>query len=113
MTAGEGTLLLVFVVIPIVVLWIAAILHIVFRRPDLSPVHKAIWIGIVLIVPTIGVLVYVLLRPAPSLRWSKGDDPTVSGAAIDEVHGLIALHDSGTIGDEEFGRRKAEVFGLI
>ncbi|MEN8113842.1 MAG: PLDc N-terminal domain-containing protein [Actinomycetota bacterium] len=113
MSTPDGALFVVLVVVPIVVLWIGAILHIVFRRPDLRLLWKAIWVGVVLVIPTGGVLLYVALRPRPSTGHSMRDDASVSRAAIEEVQGLVESHDSGAIGDEEFGRRKAEIFGLV
>jgi len=45
------------------VLWVRAVVD-VFRRGDLSGAAKAAWAIIMLIVPFIGLLVYMLLRPS-------------------------------------------------
>jgi hypothetical protein len=45
------------------VIWVRAVID-VFRRADLSPAGKAAWTIGLLVIPLIGLLVYVLLRPS-------------------------------------------------
>jgi hypothetical protein len=56
-------ILIVAVVALFLVLWVRAVVD-VFRRGDLSSAAKAAWAIIMLIVPFIGLLVYMLLRPS-------------------------------------------------
>ena len=45
------------------VMWVRAVID-VFRRHDLSAAGKAAWAIAMLVIPLIGLLVYVLLRPS-------------------------------------------------
>jgi hypothetical protein len=56
-------ILLLAVVVLFLVLWVRAVID-VFRRNDLSGGGKALWIVGMLIFPFIGLLLYVMLRPA-------------------------------------------------
>jgi uncharacterized membrane protein YcfT len=55
----------------ILILDVAATIDVV-RRPDLRGGSKAIWIGLVFILPVIGLIVYVIARPSVV---DMGDDP--------------------------------------
>ena len=55
----------------ILILDVAATIDVV-RRPDLRGGAKAIWIGLVFILPVIGLIVYVIARPSVV---DMGDDP--------------------------------------
>jgi hypothetical protein len=50
-------------VILFLVLWVRALIDVV-RRRDLTPAAKSAWAIIMLLVPFVGLLVYVLLRPS-------------------------------------------------
>ena len=56
-------LLIAAAVILFLVLWVRAVID-VFRRRDLTPAAKSAWAIIMLLVPFIGLLVYVMLRPS-------------------------------------------------
>jgi hypothetical protein len=47
-------------------LWLWAVVD-VFRRTDLSTGGKAAWVIVMLLIPFIGLLVYVMMRPADSV----------------------------------------------
>ena len=112
MTADATLLLTALVIVPLVILWIAALFHIVLRRPDLSFGRKAIWSGLVVLVPYVGVLMYTALRPPRPPTPTGGEDQTAAGTAIEELARLVDAHNGGAITDEEFSQRKAAVFGL-
>jgi hypothetical protein len=112
MTADTTLVLTALVLIPLVVLWMAALFHIVVRRHDLSVPRKAIWSGLVILVPYLGVLLYAALRPPRPPTPTGGEDPTAASTAIEQLAGLVDAHDAGSITDQEFSQRKAAVFGL-
>jgi Phospholipase_D-nuclease N-terminal len=56
-------ILIIAAVALFLVLWVRAVVD-VFRRGDLTGAAKAAWTIIMLIVPFIGLLVYMLLRPS-------------------------------------------------
>jgi hypothetical protein len=49
--------------VPLVMLWAFALVDI-FRRNDLRGVSKALWVVVIFVVPWIGVLIYLIARPA-------------------------------------------------
>lgn len=59
-------ILLAAVIIFFLVLWVRAVMD-VFRRGDLTPAAKSAWAIIMLLVPFIGLLVYVMLRPSDAV----------------------------------------------
>jgi flagellar biosynthesis/type III secretory pathway M-ring protein FliF/YscJ len=81
----------------------------IFRRDDMSGWAKAGWILLIVIVPFIGILIYVIVRPKMTaqdqrmLTEMQERERRVSGfSAADEIAKLSALRDAGTITQEEF-----------
>jgi hypothetical protein len=58
-----GRILVGAVIVLFLVMWVRAVID-VFRRHDLSGIGKAAWAIAMLVIPVIGLLVYVLLRPS-------------------------------------------------
>jgi H+/Cl- antiporter ClcA len=56
-------ILIGIVVVLFLVLWVRAVID-VFRRGDLSVAAKAAWAIIMLLLPFVGLLVYMMLRPS-------------------------------------------------
>jgi hypothetical protein len=56
-------ILIAAAVILFLVLWVRAVID-VYRRPDLTGSAKAAWSIIMLVVPFIGLLVYMMMRPS-------------------------------------------------
>jgi hypothetical protein len=59
-------ILLAAVIIFFLVLWVRALIDVI-RRRDLTPAAKSAWAIIMLLVPFIGLLVYVMLRPSDAV----------------------------------------------
>jgi hypothetical protein len=71
MLYGRPVRILIIIVVAIfVVLWVRAVVD-VFRRGDLSTAAKAAWAIIMLLVPFIGLLMYVLLRPSDAVAGRR------------------------------------------
>jgi hypothetical protein len=113
MTSDLRLVSTVVVIVPALIIWLAALVHIVARRPDLSFSWKGIWAIVILAVPYIGVFIYTMLRPPRSPRYSGTDDPTAVSAAIAQLRSLTTSHADGIIDDEEFAAAKARIFGLV
>jgi MFS family permease len=111
-TEAESVAAVGIVLVPLLAMWVLALFHIVAKRSDLSIGWKAIWSATVLLIPFIGVLIYVFVRPSAPSRGPAHKSESVTRKAIDEIHGLIADHESGSITDDQFASRKAAVFGL-
>jgi type VI protein secretion system component VasK len=111
------------------VAWIYLLIVIVtdiFRSDDLSGFSKALWVLFVIIVPWLGVLVYLIARGDKmsarnvaeyqrrdeEMRTYVREAAGTSGASTaDELTKLAALRDSGTITADEFERQKAKLLG--
>jgi len=56
-------ILIAATVILFLVMWVRAVIDVYRNRPDLSGAAKAAWTIIMLILPFIGLLLYIMLRP--------------------------------------------------
>jgi hypothetical protein len=98
------------------VIWIWLIIMVLwdnFRRHDHSGGAKAGWTILIIFLPLIGVLAYLIARPATAEDyWSIGGNggqpqqPASIHSSADEIAKLQQLRDSGTISAEEFERAK-------
>jgi ABC-type multidrug transport system fused ATPase/permease subunit len=108
------------------VIWIWTLVYIfmdIFRSHDLSGGAKALWFLFVLIIPLIGVLVYLIARGGSMqeravnraqqqndefrsyVQEAAGDQPTVA----DQLAKLADLRNQGVITAEEFDSQKAKI----
>ena len=85
----------------------------IYRRTDLSGLGKAGWIVLIVILPFLGVLIYVIARPASAVM----DLPPARGHAApgsiqlspaDEIEKARLLLTSGAITPEEFATLKQQ-----
>jgi hypothetical protein len=87
----------------------------IFRRDDISGGAKAGWIFLIVILPFLGILIYVIARP----KMTEQDKRMMSEAqeaqrratgysAADEIAKLAKLRDEGQISAEEYERLKAQ-----
>ena len=60
-----GWFLLLLAIVPVVWLWVYAIGDLM-RRNDISTVRRLIWIGVVVLLPLVGGLLYLIFRPSRS-----------------------------------------------
>jgi ABC-type multidrug transport system fused ATPase/permease subunit len=94
----------------------------IFRSKDLSGWAKALWFIFVLILPLIGVLVYLIVRGSSmherSVRQAQRSeqefrsyvqDAAGSATPADQLAKLADLRDRGVITAEEFDREKAKI----
>jgi hypothetical protein len=81
----------------------------IFRRENLSGWAKAGWIVLIIVLPFIGILIYVIARPKNTEqdRRMVAEARRMSGySAADELAKLGQLHDAGKLTDEEFATLK-------
>lgn len=97
----------------------------IFRRHDIGGWAKAFWILFVIILPFLGVLVYLIAeggkmaqRDAENFEamQSAQQDYIKSvagsgGSTADQLEKLSALHDKGVLNDDEFAAQKAALLG--
>jgi hypothetical protein len=97
----------------------------IFRSRDLSGWAKALWTIFVIVLPFLGVFVYLIARgpkmhehaeraareqDAAMRRYVQSVAPAGGGSA-DEITRLADLRDKGVISEEEFQRGKAKALG--
>lgn len=93
---------------------IIAVLIDVTRREDVSGAITVVWIVFLIVVPVIGILTYVALRPKLSrqerhdvdhFRTVVRNDATVA----DQIAALARLRSEGSITEDEYQTLKAKV----
>jgi uncharacterized membrane protein YoaK (UPF0700 family) len=84
----------------------------IFRRRDMSGVSKVLWILLILVLPIIGILIYIAMRPADATREQDLANFVGMGASpADEIARAQALLSAGTITQEEFDQLKRRALG--
>jgi hypothetical protein len=94
----------------ILAIWIfIMIVSDVFRRDDLSGGKKALWIVFMIILPFVGVLTYIIVRPKVTAQdvklaaQAEAAEKAVAGVSTaDELAKLNELRSQGVISHEEF-----------
>jgi len=98
----------------------------IFRSHDLSGWGKALWFLFVLLIPLIGVLVYLIARGGSmherALRQAQQQDQAFRdyvqaaqrpASPADQLEKLASLRDRGVITPQEFDREKAKVLTSV
>jgi hypothetical protein len=87
----------------------------IFRRDDISGWAKAGWILLIVVLPFLGILVYLIARPKMTeqdqrmLAEMQEKQRRMSGySATEEIAKAAQLRDSGAISEEEFQSLKAK-----
>jgi uncharacterized membrane protein len=85
----------------------------IFRRNDIHGGAKAGWIILIVILPFIGILIYMIARPKMTaqdkemMEQAQAVQDRVEGySAADEIAKLTKLRDAGTISAEEYEELK-------
>ena len=107
------------------VLWIWLLIAVfmdIFRSPDLSGGLKAVWVFFIIILPFLGVLVYLIARGGKmherqaqqAVDQQKAFDSYVkqaagSGSTADDLAKLADLKQQGVLTDAEFEAQKAKI----
>ena len=104
---------------------VVAVLMDVFRSSDLSGLAKAAWVIAVILVPLIGVLVYVVARGGEMHDRARRihqtldrtgqesvDRTTASASLVEQLSGLADLRAKGILSKDEFDAAKAKTLGF-
>ena len=105
----QALMLLLFTV-PVIVLFAYAVFD-VLRRPDASLWLRAVWIVVFAIVPIIGPLVYLVIRPPGTTAAQRAGTADVVSHA-QELATLADLHDRGKLTDHEYQQAKSQHVGV-
>jgi hypothetical protein len=95
----------------------------VFRSGDLGGWGKALWVLFVLLLPYLGVLVYLIARGGSmqersaaqaqrAQRATASDTREVAPSTADELTKLGQLRDQGVLSAEEFEKQKSRLLAL-
>ncbi|MGB8386203.1 MAG: SHOCT domain-containing protein [Dermatophilaceae bacterium] len=106
------------------ILWIFLVIRVIFdifRSRDLSGWGKAAWLILVIIVPFLGVFIYVIARGGKmherDVQQANAQDEAFQSyvrdaagqTSADQLAKLADLHSKGVISDQEFEREKAKI----
>lgn len=113
------TFFLFLIFLPLLMIWAFALVDI-FRRDDLGGVSKALWVLVIFLLPFLGTLIYLIVRPAGATKEERaafdeaGREFVAKYAPEDratQLKTLSDLHDRGKLTDEEFASEKARITG--
>ena len=109
------------------IIWIWLLITIfidIFRSEDLGGFAKAMWVLFVIILPLLGVLVYVIARgnsmQERAMKQAAARDKAArayiqdaagSTSSAEELEKLAKLRDQGVLTEEEFAAQKAKILG--
>jgi hypothetical protein len=106
------------------VAWIMLLFHVIVDvfRSDMNGFAKALWAIFVIVVPWLGVLIYVIVNgdsmaarnvAAAQQQQAQLDDyirsTASAGSAADEIAKLAGLRDQGLLTEQEFAQQKAKL----
>ncbi len=106
----------------IIWIWLLISVFIDIFRNDISGWVKALWVIFVIVLPFLGVLIYLIVHgddmQERSMDRAKGQqaaqaayiqDVAGSGSTADELEKLKGLHDRGVLTDDEYAAQKQKV----
>jgi hypothetical protein len=125
---GDGDVLLFILEFFLFVIWFWLLITIfsdLFRDHETSGVVKAIWVIVILLIPFVGILLYLIIRGGGMSRraiqaqqdMQQQFDAYVrqtagtSGSATDQIAQAKTLLDQGAIDQTEYDRLKAKALG--
>jgi heme exporter protein D len=94
----------------------------IFRSHDMGGFAKAIWVIFVIVLPLLGILIYLIARGSKmhehAVQQAEAQqqafdaavrDAAGSGGTADELAKLAQLHQDGTLSDAEYEAQKAKL----
>jgi len=124
---GVGQFLWDLVWFFLLVLWLVLLFRVfgdIFRSHDMGGFAKALWVIFVILMPFLGVLVYLIARGSKMAEHAQAAAQAQQTAAqqyiqqaaaplssADELKRLAGLRDKGVLSEEEFQTAKAKVLG--
>jgi hypothetical protein len=90
----------------------------IFRRDDLSGGSKAIWLLVLIVLPFLGSLIYIAMRPKVTAgdvrrmaQMDAGMKAAASVSSADQIALLTDLKAKGAISDAEYEKLKSQAIG--
>ena len=120
---GDAFLSLLWLFFLVIFFWLLiTVFSDLFRDHDLSGWAKAAWILFVVILPFLGILVYLIARGGGMQKRALAQQKAAqehfqeyvreqasTGTVPDQLEKLSKLHDDGKLTDEEFAAQKAKI----
>jgi hypothetical protein len=122
-TFGEALLTALELALLFMWIWIAiGVVVDIFRSRDLSGWAKAAWLLLIVMVPLIGVLIYLIARGQKmsehAVKYAQDQDNafrdyvrSAAASPADDIAKLEDLKNRGVLSDEEFQRAKHKALG--
>jgi len=122
-----GDALLTVLELALFIAWLCLLFYVfadIFRSHDLSGTAKALWCLLVFIFPMLGCLLYLVLRGGgiherAAMQAQRNEDAvrryirdaagSQSSASLDQLERLSALHQAGSLSDDEFQAAKDQL----
>jgi len=114
--------MLMFVGFVIFIWLLIAVFVDIFRSHDMGGFAKAIWVIFVIVLPLLGILIYLIARGSKmhehAVQQAEAQqqafdaavrDAAGSGGTADELAKLAQLHQDGTLSDAEYEAQKAKL----
>jgi hypothetical protein len=117
-TFGDFLVAVLYVFAWVVIFWLVITVFIdVFRRHDINGWVKAFWVIFVILLPLLGVLIYLVTQHAGMAQRStqaakqERDElrQAVGFSAADELDKLDKMKNEGRLSDEEYQRLRSRV----
>lgn len=108
---------LLLIYIPLIMIWSFALVDI-FRRDDIGGGSKALWVVVVILLPFVGTLIYLIVRPAGATAVERQALDAASRDFVEryspdskaqQLAVLADLQERGKLTEEEFAAEKARV----
>jgi len=122
MGLGDWLLAIFWFFLLVIWIWLLITVFVDMFRSDMSGWAKAAWVLFVIVVPWLGVLVYLIVHGKDmqqraidhAAKQDKAQREYIaeaagSGSSADELEKLKQLHNQGVLTDEEFAAQKAKV----
>ena len=119
-SVGEFLLWLVWIFLFVIWFWLLiTIFADLFRRHDISGWVKAVWIIFVIVLPFLGILIYLITQShgiaERNVKQAQAEQEQlrqiVGTSSADELMKLDQLKASGSITDDEYQKMRAKVIG--
>ena len=119
-SVGEFLLWLVWIFLFVIWFWLLiTIFADLFRRHDISGWAKAAWIIFVIVLPFLGILIYLITQShgiaERNVKQAQAEQEQlrqiVGTSSADELMKLDQLKASGSITDDEYQKMRAKVIG--
>ena len=122
MSLGDWLLAIFWFFLLVIWIWLLITVFVDMFRSDMSGWAKAAWVLFVIVVPWLGVLVYLIVHGKDmqqrtidhAVKQEKAQREYIaevsgSDSSADELEKLKRLHDQGVLTDDEFAAQKQKV----